>query len=277
MKNRKGLLYSVLFYFTLTASLTYGQGNLLVTPVRVIFDDLKQKEDLNISNLGQDSAVYIISFVHYKMQEDGSFQVLAKGDSISSAEKYLRIFPRRIKLAPNESQTIRLQCRRPADMASNEYRTHLYFRADKQAVPLGLEDKKRDSTKMAVRITAIFGISIPVFVRKGSLTNQNTLSDVTHLMLNDSTSTLTFNINRSGTRSSYGNLKVQFISDKGQKTVLGVANGVGVYTEIDRRLIKMTLRWPELTRKKQGKLLINFTSPDEDGANVLASTEYIFK
>lgn len=272
-KFKKALV--AIFTFALTFPNSFGQGNLLVTPVRVIFDGQKQKEDLNITNIGSDSAVFIMSFIHHRMNQDGSLTTLQKGDSLTSAEKYLRIFPRRIKLGPNESQTIRLQYRKLPGMAEGEYRSHLYFRADKKGTPLGLEDKKRDSTKMAVQITAIFGISIPVIIRNGNLTAQNSISDVTLKTLTDSTSIVKFQINRTGNRSSYGNLKVEYIDKNGKKTVLSNANGVGVYTEIQARTMSLLLRWPTGIRQKDGKLKIMFNSSDEEGNLLLASTEYI--
>ncbi len=253
----------------------WSQGNLLVTPVRVVFENSKLKEDLNLTNLGQDSASFLVSFVHYQMMPDGSFQILEKGDSLTTADKYLRLFPRKVKLAPNESQTLRLQCRKPAGMKEGEYRTHLFFRAEKDAAPLGLENKKIDSTQMSVRITAIFGISIPVIIRNGNLKAQNSLTDVGLKATTDSTSVLSFKINRSGNRSSYGNVKVVYIPEGGQKIDLASANGVGVYPEITSRDFGMALHWPAGLKSRSGKLVIRYTLPDEEGGAQLAQTEYI--
>jgi len=144
-----------LFILSSTSLHVFSQGNLLITPIRVIFENSKQKEDLNLTNIGQDTAVYMVSFLQYQMLSDGSFKQLAKADSLTSATKYLRLFPRRIVLSPNESQTVRLQFRKPNDMKDGEYRSHLYFRAEKGSTPLGIADIRKDSTKMAVQITPI--------------------------------------------------------------------------------------------------------------------------
>jgi hypothetical protein len=253
----------------------WSQGNLLVTPVRVVFENSKLKEDLNVTNLGQDSASFLMSFVHYRMMPDGSFQVLEKVDSLTSADKYLRLFPRRVKLGPNESQTLRLQCRKTAGMKEGEYRTHLYFRAEKEAAPLGMENKKIDSTQMSVRITAIFGISIPVIIRNGNLKAENSLTDVALKSLTDSTSVVSFKINRSGNRSSYGNVKVEFIPEKGLKKELASAKGIGVYPEITSRDLSMVLHWPAELKSRTGKLVVRYTLPTEEGGAQLAQTEYL--
>ena len=52
---------------------TMAQGDLLVTPSRIVFEGNKQKEQLNLLNMGQDTATYSISFVQRSMKEDGSF------------------------------------------------------------------------------------------------------------------------------------------------------------------------------------------------------------
>lgn len=251
------------------------QGSLLVTPVRVVFDNSKLKEDLNVTNIGQDSASFFVSFMHYQMMTDGSFKILEKGDSLTIADKYLRLFPRRITLGPNESQTLRLQCRKPAGMKEGEYRTHLFFRAEKDSNPLGLENKNIDSTQMSVRITAIFGISIPVFIRNGSLKAENSLTDVRLKTTTDSTSVLSFKINRNGNRSSFGNINVDYVSDKGQKKELAVANGIGVYPEITSRDFSMPIHWPAELKSRSGKLVIRYALPKEEGGAKLAQTEYI--
>ena len=128
----------VVFFLLICSQGMFAQGNLLVAPIRVVFDDSKQREDLNLSNIGRDTAVYLISFVHYKMQEDGGFQQLSDTDPLPTprSDTYLRIFPRRVTLAPGESQVVRLQYRKEANMKDGEYRSHLYFRADKNATPL---------------------------------------------------------------------------------------------------------------------------------------------
>ncbi len=247
----------------------------MVTPVRVVFENSKLKDDLNITNIGQDSASFLVSFVHYRMMPDGSFQVLEKGDSLTSADKYLRLFPRKVRLGPNESQTLRLQCRKPAGMKEGEYRTHLFFRAEKDDTPLGLDKKKIDSTQMSVRITAIFGISIPVIIRNGNLKAENTLSEIQLKAKTDSTSVLSCKINRNGNRSSYGNIKIDFSPENGQKTELAYAKGIGVYPEITSRDFSIILHWPAGLKSRSGKLLVRYTLPDEEGGTLLAQTEYI--
>ncbi len=264
----------LLFTFILPVGL-FSQGNLLVTPTRVSFEGNKTREDLNISNIGKDTAVYVISFLKYRMNENGSFTELDRNDqSIQFADEYIRIFPRRVTLPPNESQTIRLQYRRPSDMKPGELRSHLYFRAEKETAPLGMDEATNDSVKMSVRITPIFGISIPVIVRHGDLLLNMNISDV-NLNMNDvSTGTLSMFLNREGNRSAYGNIKVVFQPTHGKEVEIALANGVGVYTEIARRHFTFRIQLNEGVKLSNGKLIITYTTPFEDGNKLLARSEF---
>jgi len=168
MKRTIGFFF-VLFVLLLSGQKLLAQGNLLVAPIRVVFEDGKQREDLNLSNIGQDTAVYLISFLQYEMKENGQF--LDVTDSASQptprADSYLRVYPRRVTLAPGESQIVRLQYRKPQNLADGEYRSHLYFRADKNTAPLGME-QDRDTTRLSVSITPIFGIFTSMTMTSGS-------------------------------------------------------------------------------------------------------------
>jgi len=275
MKMYKLRTYIPVLFIMLSTNVLFGQGNLLVTPVRVIFDAQKMHQDLTVSNIGQDTAVYLISFSHYRMNEDGSFAVLDKKDSsIVYADDYLRIFPRRVVLGPKESQTVRVQFRKPSTMKTGELRSHLYFRAEKNEPALGLKNPKSDSTKMSISITPIFGISIPIIARTGTPTLKVELSDVKLLHLNDSVAQLKLSICRTGEMSAYGNLKVVFKSDNGESVEVGVANGVGVYTELNKRNFTLQLSLKKGLKLTNGKLMISYTD-ESNGAKVeLAKTEY---
>jgi len=275
MKRRIWFI-AVLLLLIQGAQQLIAQGNLLVAPIRVVFENGKQREDLNLSNIGQDTAVYLISFLHYRMLEDGSFKQLGDTDVLPTprADTYLRIFPRRVTLPPGESQIVRLQFRKPVDLKDGEYRSHLYFRADKTATPLGMASGRHDSTKLSVSITPIFGISIPVIVRSGILNSSVTLSDLSLKMVNDSTYNVQVSINRSGNQSAYGSLEATFVPDQGKEVVVGIANGVGVYTEISKRIYHLPLRLHYGTKLKNGKLVLRYLTPRDDGGKELARTEY---
>ena len=58
----------------------FSQGDLLITPRRVVFEGSKRSMDLNLANTGKDTAVYSISLIQIRMKEDGGFETITEPD-----------------------------------------------------------------------------------------------------------------------------------------------------------------------------------------------------
>lgn len=241
-----------------------AQGNLMITPIRVVFEGNKQQEELNLANMGKDTAIYSITFVQKNMNEDGSFVNLTKIDSSQmSAEPYLRIFPRRVTLAPGEAQVISLQFRRKPDMAAGEYRSHLYFRPDKNYTPLGMENTANDPTALSFQITPIFGISIPIIIRTGTVNVSASLSDLKLDNRENKEQYLKLAINRTGNISLYGDIIIQHVPLQGKPYQIGIAAGVGVYSNINKRFVIVKLNNTSGKPLKDGKLKVQYVGKGE--------------
>lgn len=250
----------------------FAQGDLLVSPVRVVFEGNKQKEEISLVNIGNDTAVYSVSFLQYRMTEEGGFeQVNDQSENQMFADKYLRIFPRQVKLGPHESQVVRLQLRRSADMIPGEYRSHLYFRAEKESQPLGL-DAAEDDKLMSVQITPVFGISIPVIIRTGNVNASSTISDLKVQTTQDMLRTLSLVINRSGNISMYGDIVVDYIPAKGKPVEVGSMRGVAIYTSIEKRKFSLKLNEKDLNLS-DGRIRVRFTTPKDAPFQVYAEKE----
>ncbi|MRR23773.1 molecular chaperone, partial [bacterium] len=119
----------------------WAQGNLLITPRRVVFEGNKRSMDLNLANIGTDTATYAISLIEIRMTEAGGFESITEPDEGQRfASPYLRFFPRTVTLGPNEAQTVKLQVVKSGTLEPGEYRSHLYFRAVPKEKPLGEEE-----------------------------------------------------------------------------------------------------------------------------------------
>ena len=233
------LLLLMLFFLLGLSSPSVAQGDLLVTPTRVVFESNKQKEALNLLNMGKDTATYTISFIQYSMKEDGSFVAIETPDSGQMfADSYLRVFPRRVTLAPGESQVIMLQCRRNATMVDGEYRSHIWFRSEKNYKARGKEPLL-DSNQLSVTIIPIFGITIPVIIRSGAVHVSSTLSDLMLETQKDAIQTLKLTINRIGNISIYGDFIIEYIPTQGKSFQVAEVRGVGVYTTVNKRNMKL--------------------------------------
>ena len=253
---------------------SFAQGDLIISPSRVVFDGKKQTEELNLVNNGKDTAIYTISFVQKVMKEDGSFENIEKPDSGQKfADSYLRVFPRTIKLAPGEPQVIKIQYDRRKDMMAGEYRSHLYFRAEKNNTPIGLDKAAVDPTKLIVQLEPVYGITIPVIIRSGIVTATSTISNVKMLNLQDTIQNLHFIINRVGNASLFGDIEIEFTPKLGKPYSVGEMNGVGVYTNINKRIMVVKLNNKSGKKLQNGKLKVQYISRKDNKQVILSQSE----
>jgi len=254
------ILLQVFFPFN-----TRAQGNLLITPRRVVFEGNRRSMDLNLANIGNDTATYAISLIQIKMTEDGGFESITEPEEGQRfASPFLRYFPRTVTLGPNETQTVKLQLVRSGTLEPGEYRSHLYFRAVPKEKPLGEEEEAvADPSSIAVKLTPIFGITIPAIIRVGQPSVNVTIADPKLRFENDTTPRLGIVFHRSGDYSAYGDIAVDHVSPQGTVTRVGIANGVAVYTPNTTRKFEFPLintRGLDLT---SGRLEITFSAPSD--------------
>jgi len=253
-----------LFIVMVIPSKVQAQGNLLITPRRVVFEGTKRSQDLNLANTGKDTAKYNVSIIQYRMKEDGSFQEITKPDEGQIfADKFIRFFPRSVTLAPNESQVVKMQLIRTDQLQPGEYRSHIYFRAVPKQTALGTEDKLKDSTAIGVKLIPIFGITIPVVIRSGESTMQVSLSDLKFQLINDTIPRLQFSFIRNGNMSVYGDILVEHISQSGIAKQVGVVKGIAVYTPNKIRKAQLDLENNTKQDYHSGTLRITYSAQSD--------------
>ncbi len=258
------LVASVLFLsFVFSGHSLKAQGDLMVFPKRLVFEGNTKTGELNLANIGKDTARYNISFVQYRMNEDGSFtEIQTPDEGQNFADKFLRYYPRSILLAPKESQIVKIQLTKTNLMTPGEYRSHIYFRAIPNAKPLG-EEEKKDTSAVSVRLVPVFGITIPTIIRIGESTTKVSLSDLNFAVKNDTLPVFSVKFNRTGNMSVYGDLSVIYISPSGKKTEVGRANGIAVYTPNPARSFQVALiRKPDLDYRA-GTLHAEYLAPSD--------------
>ena len=269
----------LLVIFTIGACFqSMAQGDLLITPNRVVFEGNKQKETIDLVNMGKDTATFSISFVQKNMKEDGSFVIAESTDTGQMfADTYLKIFPRRVTLAPGEPQTIMIQCRRKAGMLAGEYRSHLYFRSEKDYKPLGVKNPASDSTILSVQLIPVYGITIPVIIRSGSVRVSAALSDLKLDTETGTTQNLRLTINRAGNISIYGDIIIDYVPLQGKSYEIGTIKGVGVYTCINKRNISVKLNNTSGKPFINGVLKVRYISNGDTKPVVYAAGEMEIK
>lgn len=266
-----GILFiglSILSIFTVSA-----QGDLMIFPKRLVFDENRKVQDINLANIGKDTSMYDVSFIQYRMNTFGGFDLIAEPDSGQRfASPYFRIFPRRVILAPNESQLLKVQLTKTNELLAGEYRSHLYFRSVINKKPLGEKNLKLvDTTAVSVSLIPVYGISIPCIIRKGESNASVSISDLEYEKTGDSISIVKVNFTRSGNMSTYGNISVFYIDSKNKSFEVGYIQGVALYTPGTVRQCKIELKKIKGVDYSDGKLKIAYFT--EQGKKQLTFAE----
>ena len=247
-----------------------AQGDLLIAPTRVIISQGGSSEVI-LSNIGAEPATYRISAELRRMTEDGDFHEVTEADATPAelaALKMITYAPRRITLLPGQPQSVRISIRPPAGLPDGEYRMHLNFRA----VPPALkpEEGAAPAAGVSIKLTPVYGITIPVFVRRGRLDASATLSGA-RLVKEPGGSFVELDLARAGQRSVYG----EFIGKSARGEVLFDLRGIAAYPEITHRKVQIPLS-PEALAKLRGPVRIEYRELAENGGALIAETAAIF-
>lgn len=258
----------VKFFFTLCIFLIFGfqnfaQGDLLIYPKRLTFEGTQNRVQLlNLNNKGKDSARYQLSFIENRMNDDGKFEIIETPDPGQLiASPYLRFYPRIITLAPNETQVIKVQLVRTAELEPGEYRSHLYFRPiSKPKTFTGNETDTSNPEGISLSLEPVYGISVANIIRIGGTQTNITLTGLSFETFNDSIPIISMDFHRSGNASSYGDIKVLHISPAGIETTVGELKGFAVYTPGTIRKARMKLKILDGVNFETGDLKVQYIS-----------------
>jgi P pilus assembly chaperone PapD len=264
-------LFVLLFFLPVSHAL----AEMMLYPTRIVFAGNQRAAQLELINNGTESATYRISLVNRRMSETGAFSGIdAPLPGEQFAEDMLRYSPRQVTLAPGAGQAVRIMVRKPADLATGEYRSHMLFA--KQPDPRGRSSVESgdatDDNEIGITLTALVGASIPLIVRHG---NTDAAVALTHIDLQrptDKTPVLAFVVERSGTQSVYGDLTISFTPHSGSEQVIARANGVAVYTPNPLRRASITLGKLNGSRLTNGALRVTYREQADDGGALLAET-----
>jgi hypothetical protein len=238
-----------------------AQGDLMLTPRRMVFDGQKKTQELNIANIGKDTVRYVISLFEVRMKEDGGFELITQPDSGQQfASGFVRFFPRSVVLGPGETQLIKVQVIKQSALLAGEYRSHLYLRGVPDEKPLGEKSLPQDTTNIQVQLKAVFGISIPVIIRVGESTAVVDISNTSFAMADATTPVMNMVFHRTGNMSVYGTIKVDFITPQGKIIKVAEVMGVAVYNPTPSRSIRIALNNNLGIDYKAGKLHVEYTT-----------------
>lgn len=245
-----------------------AQGDLLVAPTRVIVNNAGSAQVI-LSNIGKEPATYRIMLELRRMNGEGELSEVTEANA-TQAEKaaleMVRYAPRRIVLPPGQPQAVRITVRPPEGLADGEYRVHMVFRSIPAAVSPEEAARVRAAGEFAIRLQPVYGISIPVFIRKGRLDAAVQLGAAT-LERDAGGAAIAVDVTRTGGRSVYGEVVAR--NSKGDQ--IAMVRGIAVYPEVGQVSVNLPLT-PEQLALAKGPIRIEYREMPEAGGRTLAST-----
>lgn len=247
-------------------------GDLLVAPTRVVLDGQRGTEVI-LNNIGSETATYRISLELRRMTSEGRLEDVTdeqENDIERAARDMIRYAPRRVTLPPNQPQAIRLGVRAPEGLPDGEYRAHLLFRAIPEA--RSVTEQKAPEKGFSIALTPIYGVTIPVIIRQGNL--QATAAIANGKLEQDSDGqTFSFDLSRSGDRSTYGEIRV---TKAGLSEPVMVARGIAVYTEVGQRKVTLPVP-PEVAAQLKGPVSVEYYESANAGGGLIAKTDMVIR
>ena len=252
---------------SLASAAQAGVGDLLVAPTRIVLDGGKGAEII-LNNIGEQPATYRVSVEFRRMTENGDLIDVTEPTALDkTAEDMIVYAPRKVTLAPHEPQAIRIAARPAAGLPDGEYRVHMLFRAIPPATPVthGADEPVKG---VHFQLTPVYGVTIPVIVRLGNLQATAAISDV-QLDKKNGAPEVSLELNRSGSRSTYGEVKVL---KAGVKQPIADQKGVAVYTEVNKRHVTIPVA-DSFKGLAAGPVTIQYIETFDDGSHVLAEAQ----
>jgi P pilus assembly chaperone PapD len=246
-------------------------GDLLVAPTRVVFENARGTEVI-LNNIGSEEATYRISLELRRMNPQGGLDEIPVEEA-DAREKLaldlIRYAPKRVTLSPDQPQSIRVGLNPNfKDLPDGEYRVHLLFRAIPKTASVAATPAQTEN--VSIEITPIYGVTIPLIIRKGSLAGQAAIANP-HLENADGRPTLTFDMTRKGNKSIYGNV---LVTKPGVSVPLMSAKGIAIYPETDARQVILPLT-EEAAMQMKGPVTISYFQSSEAGGALIAEVKAV--
>ncbi len=248
----------------------YASGDLLIAPTRIILDGRRGTEVI-LNNIGNEEATYRITLELRRMNDQGRLDDVdptAANEKEKSALGVIRYAPRRVTLPPNQPQSIRVGMQPAVDLPDGEYRAHMLFRAIPKTPAVDATQDAGNGLK--IQLIPIYGISIPIIVRKGNLEATAALSNV-RMGKDKEGPSLEFDMSRKGDRSVFGEIRV---TKPGVAEPITVAKGIAIYPEIASRLVSLPLE-PEVAAKMKGEIVVSYYEAPEAGGGLISQVRSV--
>lgn len=236
--------FSVLIFSTLIIFIDVSSAHAVrITKSRLEFNPGTRSDSFHIINNTGKPQTYRLEWIKYRMKEIGGLEKLTPENEndfgILWGEKMLRVAPKRITVAPGQSQIIRVALRRKKDMSKQEHRAHLHIIQELSTPDYGQKPKNKNGSSAILSFEQ--ATAIPLIIRGGQSQAQAKITDG-FLKATEKGLQINYTLHRIGEGSLYGDFDFTCLDDQSDdNTVIGQIGGIAIYPEINKRHLKYTI------------------------------------
>lgn len=142
-----------------------------VAPKRVMINDGQTAAAITIQNRNKQAMIYRFDWERRPQAPDGTRLLLKKGETSPGyrpADEMLVFSPRQVIIQPGQTQRVRILARRPSNIQSGEYHSHLLIIPDPVEEEIRKQEQENTGKKgLAGNVQMKTRLAIPVFLRQG--------------------------------------------------------------------------------------------------------------
>ena len=205
-------------------------------PTEVVFEDNQRSAEITLSNSGDQTGTFEMGWTHMTTTPEGG---LIRYDGIPPwlVQPFVRYSPRRVTLAPSQSQVIKIALRRGQDIPEGEYYSHFKVLTLRSEDPLA---EQADTAEPAegFSITTRSAIAIPVIWRNSRARSSASIESV---RIDADANELSVDVRRHGLLSVRGYLHLLESVPAGTGSSLAEPAPLVIYPNIDGRATTIVL------------------------------------
>ncbi|WP_331344518.1 hypothetical protein [Cellvibrio sp. UBA7661] len=217
-----------------------GWANLLINPTRVQINPNDRTADVTLINISQVTTTYRLGWEEKKAKPEGGYTNLTAeaAAGLPIASSMLRFSPKQVTLKPNERQTVKIAIRRPQNLATGEYRSHLAFKA----LPPKTQEEGLDPNASTMSVNIVLSFAIPIVIQQGSPDYSFAIDNASITYNpNKKDGSVNVNLSRKGIHSVIGNISAYWTPNGGKEQLIAKQADYNFWPELSSA--KTSLIW----------------------------------
>jgi hypothetical protein len=233
----KSPILLLLAIMSLVPALAQAAAVLFIHPTLVMFEGNTRSGTITLSNRGDQTGIFEMSWSDMAMTPSGGL-VKHEGPAPWSLQSYARYSPRRVTLAPLESQVVRIAVRRGLDVPEGEYYSHFRVLTLNSEDPSVAEADTEEPTGAAVTIEARSAVAVPIIWRNS---RESSSASIKAVRIDQDSNQLSVDVQRHGPLSVRGFLHVFETAADGARNSLAEPVPLVIYPNLDGRTMTVEL------------------------------------